>query len=495
MYRKSLCTDTGKQRYACKVCGHRTVNPATEPQPPQFTDTLPSAQRYVVTAAQNATGIHDPFFRNLLAYCRKFNAQLVVIPLRYKNPTSTWTAELESHNWWHSDLVPYLYDGRLEITPRLKILADIKTQPTAVRPLSGLQSVSGGSSAIIGHTKVELETVPTPQHSLPKIMTTTGAVTVANYTDTKAGRKGEFHHTLGATVVEVGENKHHIRQIIACEDGSFIDLDCSVANGKTKKAPPAAALIMGDTHVKFACPKVESATFSQSGIVEALQPEALVWHDLLDQYARNHHHRGDPFIAYAKMDMGVGSVESEVYDAAEYVNSHGKGRKNIIVGSNHNDALGRWIKESDWRGDPLNAQFYLETAAYMVRNTKMDTSGAVVPDPFAYWMHKWVAVENVILGRTEPYTVHGIALQNHGDKGANGARGSRQVFSRVGVKSVIGHSHSPGIMDGCYQTGTSTRLTLEYNSGGLSSWLNTHCVIYANGKRSLINIIDGEWRL
>lgn len=30
---------------------------------------------------------------------------------------------------------------------------------------------------------------------------------------------------------------------------------------------------------------------------------------------------------------------------------------------------------------------------------------------------------------------------------------------------------------------------------GASSWLNTHCLLYANGKRSLINVIDGEWRL
>jgi hypothetical protein len=62
------------------------------------------------------------------------------------------------------------------------------------------------------------------------------------------------------------------------------------------------------------------------------------------------------------------------------------------------------------------------------------------------------------------------------------------------VKTIIGHSHSPGIDGGCYQTGTSTPLRLDYNKGP-SSWLNCHCVLYANGKRSLLPIIDGEWRL
>jgi len=59
---------------------------------------------------------------------------------------------------------------------------------------------------------------------------------------------------------------------------------------------------------------------------------------------------------------------------------------------------------------------------------------------------------------------------------------------------VIGHTHSPGISEGCYQTGTSSLLKLGYTSGP-SSWLNTHCSVYSNGKRSLISIIDGKWKL
>jgi len=81
----------------------------------------------------------------------------------------------------------------------------------------------------------------------------------------------------------------------------------------------------------------------------------------------------------------------------------------------------------------------------------------------------------------------------HGDKGPNGSRGAIRGFGRIGVRSIIGHSHTPGVMDGVYQVGTSSRLRLEYSSGP-SSWMHCHCVIYPNGKRSLIWIIDGEWR-
>jgi len=61
------------------------------------------------------------------------------------------------------------------------------------------------------------------------------------------------------------------------------------------------------------------------------------------------------------------------------------------------------------------------------------------------------------------------------------------------VKTVIGHSHSPAILDGCYQVGVTGRLNQDYNDLP-SSWMNTHCVIYANGKRSLLHVIEGEWR-
>jgi hypothetical protein len=81
----------------------------------------------------------------------------------------------------------------------------------------------------------------------------------------------------------------------------------------------------------------------------------------------------------------------------------------------------------------------------------------------------------------------------HGHLGANGARGGLRGFSKLGVKTIVGHSHTPGIIEGAYQVGTSSHLKLEYNDGP-SSWLNTHALVYPNGKRTLINIIKGKWR-
>src|SRR5690606_34189370 len=114
---------------------------------------------------------------------------------------------------------------------------------------------------------------------------------------------------------------------------------------------------------------------------------------------------------------------------------------------------------------------------------------------FAYWMQKKLGKDGryVFLRRDESCQIGGIEVGYHGDKGPNGSRGSIKGFGKIGAKTIIGHSHTPGIKDGVYQVGTSSRLRLEYNSGP-SGWLHCHACIYQNGKRSLINVIGTEWR-
>ena len=98
----------------------------------------------------------------------------------------------------------------------------------------------------------------------------------------------------------------------------------------------------------------------------------------------------------------------------------------------------------------------------------------------------------IFLKRDQAHMIKDIDVSQHGDLGPNGPRGSVRNLHKMGVKNIIGHSHNPGIKYGTYQVGTSTG-RLEYTRGP-SSWLNTHCVIYPNGKRSLISIINGQWR-
>lgn len=452
-------------------------------------------KRLFITSAQNATPVHKAFLASLLVACKALDAQLLVVPIRYKNPTSTWTSNDGANDWWAPEVTPYLCNERKVLGKHLVLLGDVKTVPTAEQPLAGFETMTHSESAILGHPRLQLKTVPVPRNRMPKLLTTTGSVTVRNYTDSKTGKKGDFHHTFGACFVELRGSKFHLRQINADKDGSFIDLDKCYRVDGVAPAPRALALVMGDTHVDFVDPAVEAATFGARGMVRTLKPRTLVWHDVLDGYSRNPHHRDNVFNEIAKRGTGRHDVAAEVARAIAFLGKYTpKGVQSVVVSSNHDEFLARWVRDTDWRRDPDNAKFYLATAAAMVDSTRLGVGGLEVCEPFAYWVKKNLGSDRVrCLRRDESFEVAGIELGFHGDRGPNGARGSIRNYRGIGPKVVIGHSHSPGIEQGAYQTGTSTRLRLEYNSGP-SSWLQTHVVVYANGKRALLSIIDGEWR-
>jgi len=453
--------------------------------------------RYVITSAQNATPIDKPFFASLLSYCKLNKAELIVIPYRYQNPTSVWTEKSKSQDWWPIEVMPYLLDRRIELNPNLVVLADIKIQPTAARPLSGMDTITGSKSAIIAHPKLELVTVPTPHHKLPKILTTTGACTKQNYTDTKAGKKGRFHHTLAACVIEISGEAFHMRQLNAISNGSFMDLNYEYTGAGRTKVDQIEALVMGDSHQEFIDQAVVEATFGKGGIVPTLKPKLVVWHDLWDGYARNHHHKNSVFINFAKHHAGTDNVHDTLLATFKFVDEQTKkhGGKNLFVPSNHPDVLNRWVQETDPRDDPENAIFWAQTFAACCQGAKMTKSGVSTIDPFVYWAKQMMecADRTIFLKRDESMQVKGIELGYHGDKGPNGSRGSIGGFTKIGVKSIIGHSHTPGIRDGVYQVGLNSYYNLEYASGP-SSWLQTDCILYKNGKRSLVNFIDGKWR-
>jgi hypothetical protein len=453
-------------------------------------------QTFIITAAQNATPIHEDFWACLQTARKALDAELLVVPLRYKNPTSRWTASQANEEIWDVAVRNYLYNTRLRLNKNLVLLGDIKTQPTATNPVEGFESITGGESAILAHTRLQLRSVATPANKMAKIVTTTGACTVANYTDSKAGKKGEFHHALAAIIVEIDSGIFHMRHVhYDTKSKSFTDLETRYTVGGVVRAPRPLALVMGDTHVDFVDPEVVEAT---DEMIAMLEPELLVWHDLLDGYSCNPHHIGNPFNAAAKRDSGMGDVKAEVMRAIEHVRAKTPDDcVSVVVSSNHDNFLGRWIINNDWREiDPINHDFYLETALMMRRGTKMGTGGTQTPNPFKYWLERELKDNDKFdcLGGDESYVAGGVELSLHGDRGPNGARGSARNLRRIGVKTIVGHSHSPAIEEGCYQVGTSTRLRLEYN-GGPSSWLNCHCLLHADGKRQLITIVGGKWRL
>lgn len=464
------------------------------------------ARRAIVTTAQNSTPVHAKFLATLQYMAKVLGAEILVVPIRYKNPTSAWRGSQENTEAWAPELKDFLWNVDETLNSDFAVMGDLKIQVTNSNPLSGVDALSGQRSCVVGHTRAQSKSVPI-FGDVAKFLMTAGAVTVPNYSDTRLGRLAEFHHSQSAVLVEIDGDVTHMRRLNWSEHtGRVIDMGVAYYPTKHETAPPSLALVMGDTHVRVVCPDVIKATFGAGGLVERTRPGHLVWHDLLDGESCNPHNVKDPFFDIALWLAQRSSVRGEAKEACDFVADHTqqaikrtklKNLLSVIIPSNHDDFLRRWIADNDWRKlPPENKVFYLETAASMAKATLMGDDCVVnTPDPFTSIFKAANVPNSLALDLGQSFVLGDVELGMHGNNGPNGARGSRQNLRRVARKSIIGHSHSPGEDEGCTQTGTSTRLRQGYTIGSPSSWLNAHVDLNADGKRQLVVISEGDFCL
>lgn len=436
-------------------------------------------KRYFVTTAVNNTPVHRKFWECARIWSKETKGSIVVLPQRYKNPTAKrGKAAREQDMKFAPEVVPYLLSKRTKLAKNLVVLADVPVQPTAGNPLSGMEVFAKSESAIIGHVTRQVKCIPT-DHDLPRVMWTTTACTVDKYGSSRAGAKAKEHHVIGAVVVEVDGDNFWVRHV-TFKAGGFYDLGKWYGMGS--KAAGAAALVMGDLHVGSQDPDVIEASERLCG---RLKPQALVLHDVLDMSTRSHH-KTTVHDRYATCTDTVQSEVNECIETLQTMSETWGAKHTYVVASNHDDHLTRWSDEYEPKNDPVNALFW----HYL--NWRSLQTGA--RDLF-----RLIAGENMVsspitfLERDESLKIATVELGKwHGDGGANGARGSIAGFSKLGVKSVIGHSHSPGWVGPCVQVGTSTKLRLGYNKGP-SGWAHAHCVVYPDSSRQLVFIVAGRF--
>jgi len=447
---------------------------------------LKKAKTLVVTAAQNAAPVDHDFLDALLAYCDATGAELVVRKIRYGKPHT-----------WDSSVEDYLVDDEIEL--RDVIIPDVRITATVADPLTSLDSRSGAKHAIYASTKLSMKTVATPQNTLPKILYSTGCVTLPAYSETKTGNLAEFHHSLSAIVVEQDKRKGHTFIRAICWDGEgFQDLYEYWDTDGLRGPERWLALVPGDEHAWFVDPGVLKATYTGSDNMADLgRPEYVMRHDLLDCYSISHHHRGDLLAQRNKAVLGWGSLQKELDDTIEYViRTTGRNRfKNVMVYSNHSGShLAKFLASGESHVSMENLLIYHELSAMVLRSSRKTKTGIAYTDPFQlYWEARDRGIESPVwLSSTDPFILADVDLAQHGHLGPNGSRGSIRNLSNIGVKVILGHTHAPGIHGGATQVGTSSRYDLEYCRGP-SSWLHCHAALFRNGKRQLLPIIDGKW--
>lgn len=452
--------------------------------------------RYLLTAVQNNTGLHPDFWRNLTALAAHYSARIIVGRIRYNRTEAQVRQEKDDGTadgslWYAAEAEPHVCDRRLRLAPGLIWAGDMNALPTAANPLSGLDSFTGAESCIFPHTQIALRSVATVKGERAKFNYTTGAATLKNYIKRKAGLKAEFHHAFAALLVEVDSaGDWFVRQINADASGVIYDLDLRAKAGKVRAGRYVAAFTPGDIHGVNLDPVIFASVWGDGGLVDTLRPGVQVLHDLFDMESRSHHN--DVFEAFRLHVAGRESVEAEVKQtAAALAGMVRPWCKTVVVKSNHDEHLDRWIREGEFKRDPVNAAFYLSAAVAKFEAIRTGRDG--------FDLLRWAIERTGIappvrwLGRDESFRVAGVEMGLHGDLGPNGSRGSASGLSRIGAKANIGHSHAAAIFAGCYQAGVSCALDMGYNRGP-SNWSHSHIVTYENGKRAIITHRGAKWR-
>lgn len=439
-------------------------------------------KKYLISWCQNNSAIYKPFLRSMQTFAEHHGAELLIAAGYYRNPTSP--SEKEDGVWWAADVQPYLVNERRQLCPNLVLYADVRTQPTASAPLTGYNVFLGKNSGIIPHPKRALECIPTSTR-LPRILATTSAVSQPNYSKSRAGAKGDAHHVLGALVVEVDrDGTYFLRHVSAERDGSFTDLATHYTPEGVQEAKPALSLTLGDLHVGQDDVAVLKAT---KALARLVKPKHIVLHDVLDFRTRNHHEKGmRP--KYQKRDW---LVCHEVEQAAVALTGISEWADKIhVIRSNHDEAVERWLDDTQPYHDPANAPYW---HAVWSRCFEHYADHGEWPDVFAMEAKRLGTPKNVLfLARDESLMLGGTEFGFHGDKGVGGSRGSPQQYAKLGVKVTTGHTHVPGIRDGAYTVGVTGKLNMSYNLKP-TSWANAHCLQYASGKRTIVFVVNGKF--
>ena len=437
---------------------------------------LPTKKFVILTSAQSATPIHQGLWENIKAYAQHLDADIRVLNFRYKNPTSVHTDLTD--DWWAPEIVPYLDTNKHWLSENLVVLGGLKIQPTAEFPLRGLSAISKGATAIIGHVKFHLESVPTLEGEHKQKLWTTGALTVENYTDSKAGARGHGNHSLGFVLVELDGDSFHVRQVPATDSGDFQDLNVVCSGGEVGFTDEVLSVVLGDLHHASMDAGKMNATVE---MLHTLNPEYIILHDIFDGMSVNHHEAKNPIRAYHKIQSGQNLISTEINNMIEWLGWFSEEFNKatiVVVRSNHEEFLDRYILDRDWKTDVSNARYYAKCMEHLLSNP--DTKGLI-----PYFIDEQEFSNVVCLTRDESYRPGTYQLANHGDCGVNGSKGSPLQYSKLNTKQITAHTHSPTRINGLLVTGTSSKLRPGYNIGP-SSWAHADVVEYRNGKATHI---------
>lgn len=462
-----------------------------------------AGSKFILTSIQNNTLPHVNFFNSLKRYAEHLGAKLLVSKFTYnKNGFQNGAGEKGIH--YDPIFSPYIQEANCFLNnDSFAFLAQLNILPTANYPLSGFAESLNGFSAAIGHAQITSEAVPALKGEVVQRLYSTGCATQKNYIQQKAGQAAETRHCYGALIVEFDEEgNYYCRQLQAMDDsGEFYDLLLRVTPSSVEEVGDSVlALQYGDIHAEKLDDECATASFGAGAILEEdsslldiLRPQFQFIHDVHDFTSRNHHNRNSGVFLAQQYAEGRDRVLDDLRDTGAVLEMCQRDWcQTIVVESNHDLALSRWLddKNANITYDPANAKLFhqLNAAVYSAIESG-DTSFNVLD--YALREIAECNYSAIFLKTDESFKVAGIECGVHGHNGINGSRGAPKQYKKLG-KLNTGHTHTPSIYGGVYTAGVTGSLDMGYNIGA-SSWCQTHIVTYANGARTLLDYKGGKF--
>lgn len=436
-------------------------------------------KRYIITAHTPGLRANRRLLDTISHMCEVFEAELLTVltkSLRTDSAVDEWIDE-ES----------IIYKSR-QLNSNLKLIPDRIAITTSDDPTSQYLTEAGKTCSLIIGSPKRFQKPVARAYGIPRYIITSLSVDHADQLcDTKNERKSAQLHTQGCLLVEiVDDNIYFAHQLEAEKDGSVIFNSLRFYPNGNIKTEYAEAVNFGDSHLDHIDTKAEEAAFE---IVKEIKPKFIIEEDAFNGSSINHHEENNHLSS-----MNWSSLEEEAVFTAKKLAEHvmlakkhsPRFKKLILKDSNHHDFLDRYVQNFHrWMNDNQNKKLALELAYKMSQgNHGLETL-----------LRKYSPLKEVqFLEVGETCEIAGVDNTHHGDKGANGAKGSAKQFMRALKKANVGHTHAPGVDDTVFNSGTLSILRPQFAAKGLTSWGHAATATYPSSSRQLYRIIDGKWR-
>lgn len=424
--------------------------------------------KIVITYINDGSTININFYQTLLNYCKINNAELGIL----------WGKSIKKNKTFDKDtfnlISPYLAT-KFEFEKDKNCIAQDFLIPTSQKnPLLNLDKFSTNiKTIIVGSVKQYMQILPYKQYDTYRIAYSTGTLSEIEYKDTVASYIDAKYHKYGAVLLEWNEeyNRYITRNLIF-EKGCICDLDkCYVINKViTKKELPG--MVLGDLHL----PDEDNEAISKTKeFINTYKPKYTMLHDIASWNSICHHNFGKCLFNAQNMTKENACIGNELHIVVDKINDLSKACPDTefkIVNSNHDAFVEKWLDTGEFVKDKTNARL----GAELFMNY---CDGKHILDPHLPKNFKY-------LDRDKEFTVCGFVVSEHGDAGISGANGSPNAFNKTFENCIVGHTHSCSIKEKTFYVGTLSKLIVNYNQKGMTTWVHANAIIHENGTAQII---------